>query len=145
MAREVAEALVKASYEHRVQDTKTRLAKEVAVVCKDYCTESWGVAMDRARVPADSEMRKVENIFFPKDIREIPNAVPLLEQFSTTQSFLLGVGEETQSLMMAKLSKDALTIRDVVDQAKDVELKSQAEDSQSKKADPKKDPPQAKA
>ena len=47
--------------------------------------------------------------------------------------------------MMAKLSKDALTIRDVVDQAKDVELKSQAEDSQSKKADPKKDPPQAKA
>ena len=145
MAREVAEALVKASYEHRVQDTKTRLAKEVAVVCKDYCTESWGVAMDRARVPADSEMRKVENIFFPKDIREIPNAVPLLEQFSTTQSFLLGVGEETQSPMMAKLSKDALTIRDVVDQAKDIELKSQAEDSQSKKADPKKDPPQAKA
>ena len=84
VAREVTEVVVKASYEHRVQDTKTRLAKEVAVVCRDYCTESWGVAMDRSRVPADSEMRRVENIFFPKDIREIPDVVPLLEQFSIT-------------------------------------------------------------
>ena len=47
--------------------------------------------------------------------------------------------------MMAKPSENALTIRDVIAQAKDTELKSQAEDSQSEKVDPKKDPPQAKA
>ena len=46
VAREAAEAAVKASYEHGVLDTKTRLTEEVAVVCKDYCTESWGVAID---------------------------------------------------------------------------------------------------
>ena len=52
---------MKASYERGVLDTK-----EVAVVCKDYYTESWGVAMDRAGVPANFELRKVENIFLPR-------------------------------------------------------------------------------
>ena len=47
MAREAAEVAVKASYERGVRDTETRLTEEVAVVCKDYCIESWGVAMDR--------------------------------------------------------------------------------------------------
>ena len=76
VAREAAEAAVKASYECGVLDTETRLAKEVVVVCRDYCTESWEVAMDRAGVPTNSELRKVENIFFPEDIREIPDTVP---------------------------------------------------------------------
>ena len=47
--------------------------------------------------------------------------------------------------MKAKPSKDTLTIKDVVSQDKEAELKSQAEDSQSEKVDPQKDPPQAKA
>ena len=47
--------------------------------------------------------------------------------------------------MKAKHSENALTIRDVVSQAKDVVLKSKAGDSQSEIADPKKDLPQAKA
>ena len=101
--------------------------------------------MDWTGVPIDSELRRVENIFFPEDIREISDAVPLPEQLPTTQALLLRVGEEIQPPMMAKPSEDALTIRDVIVQAKDAELKSQAEDSQSEKADPKKDPPQAKA
>ena len=40
VAREAVEAAVKASYKHGVLDTMTRLTEEVAVVCKDYCTES---------------------------------------------------------------------------------------------------------
>ena len=40
VAREAAEAAVKASYERGVLDMETRLSKEVAVVCKDYCTKS---------------------------------------------------------------------------------------------------------
>ena len=65
-----------ASYDRGVADMETRLAEEVAVVCRDYISESWGVAMDRVGVPADSELRRLENIFFPEDIRETTNIVP---------------------------------------------------------------------
>ena len=47
--------------------------------------------------------------------------------------------------MKVKPSEDALTIRDVVSQAKDVEAKSKAGDVHSEVANPKKDPHQAKA
>ena len=43
--------------------------------------------------------------------------------------------------MKAKSSEDALTIRDVVSQAKDVELKSQAKGPPSEKADSQNDLP----
>ena len=46
MAREAVEATMAAFYERGVLDMEARLAEEVAVVCKDYCIESWGVAMD---------------------------------------------------------------------------------------------------
>ena len=36
MAREAAEATVAASYKYRVVDTKTRLAKEVSGMARDY-------------------------------------------------------------------------------------------------------------
>ena len=90
--------------------------------------------MDRAGVPADFELRRVENIFFPEDIREILNMVPPTEQLLTTQarppdgevSKGAGADEEAQLSTKAKPSEDALIIRDVVSQAKDAELKSQA-------------------
>ena len=53
------------SYECGVADTEARLTDEVAAVCRDYITLSWGVALDRAAVPIDSDLRKIENIFFP--------------------------------------------------------------------------------
>ena len=40
VAKQAAEAAVKASYEHEVLDMEARLFEEVAIVCKDYCTES---------------------------------------------------------------------------------------------------------
>ena len=46
VAREAAEAAVRASYERGVHNTETRLAEEVAIVCKDYYTESWVVALN---------------------------------------------------------------------------------------------------
>ena len=153
VAREATEAAVKASYEHGVQDIETRLAKEVVVVCRDYCIELWGIAMDRVRVPANFELRRAKNIFFPKDIREITELVSPPEQLLTSQAPLpdaevskgAGVGKGAQSSMKAKPSEDALTIKDVVSQAKDAEAKSKAGDVHSEAANPKKDPPQAKA
>ena len=62
LAREAAEAAVAASYERGVADIEARLTEEVAGVCRDYVTESWGVAMDRAAVPANSDLRRLENI-----------------------------------------------------------------------------------
>ena len=50
--------------------------EEVAIVCRDYCAESWGVAMDWAGDPANSDLRRAKNIFFPKDIREILESDP---------------------------------------------------------------------
>ena len=79
MAREAAEVAVAASYEHGIADTEARLTEEVAAVYRDYITMSWGVALDQAAVPTDSDLRKIENIFFPEDIREIPGSVPLEE------------------------------------------------------------------
>ena len=84
VAKEAAEVAVKVSYERGVLDTETRLAEEVAVMYRDYCTESWEVAMDRAGVPVDSELRRADSIFFSEDIREIPGTVPLSKQLLTT-------------------------------------------------------------
>ena len=52
------------------------MVEEVVMVCRDYCTESWGVAMDRAGVPVDYELRRSKNVFFPEDIRETPSELP---------------------------------------------------------------------
>ena len=141
VAKDAVEAAVKTSYERGVLDTESRLAEEVVVVCRYYVTESQGVAMDQAEILADSELRKVENIFYLEDIRGTPSTIPPTKQPLITQapppdgevSKRAGVDEETQISTKAKPSKDALTIRDVVSQAKDAELKSQA--------DPKDPPP----
>ena len=55
----------------------------MATVCREYITLSWGVALDRAAVQADSDLRKIENIFFPEDVREIPDEVAPEEPLPT--------------------------------------------------------------
>ena len=122
VAREAIEAAVKASYEGGVQDTEARLLEEVAVVCKDNCTKSWGVAMDRAGVPADSKLRRAKSIHFLKDIWEILESDPPPKQLLSTQAPFpdaevfegVGVGKDAQPPMKDKPSEDSLTIRDMV-------------------------------
>ena len=150
MAREVSKVAETTSYE----ETEARLVEEVAGVCRVE-------ALNRVRVPTNSEFRRAENIFFPEDIWEVlvtlpplvADPIPHLEQFSITQAPPPDVGvstgarkdKEIQPLMKAKHSEDDLTIRDMVSKAKDAESKSKARDSQSKAADSKKDSHQAKA
>ena len=81
--------------------------------------------MDRAAVPADSNLRKIENIFFPEDIGEIPGSVPPKEPpFALTiaPNSLIpeekGGNEEVQPPTKDKSLENALTIRDVIAQAK---------------------------
>ena len=78
--------------------------------------------MDWAGVPVDSELRRLENIFFPEDIRETTNTVPPTGEPLTLQappfdnevSKGARVDEKVQPSAKAKPSKDAFTIRDVV-------------------------------
>ena len=145
LAREAAEAAVVASYEHSVMDIEARLTEEVAVVCRDYVTESWGVALDRAVVPADSDLRRIKNIFFPENIHEIPSSDPLQEPPSTPNTvpdptILEGKGknEEMQPPPKDTSSEDVLTIRDVVAQAKEAGPKPTARDDHPATEDPTK-------
>ena len=76
VAREATKAAKEAAYEHGVEETKTRLAEEVTVVCRDYCTEMYSEALNRVGVPTNFELRKAENVYFSEDIREDPTAPP---------------------------------------------------------------------
>jgi len=126
LVREAAEAVVATSYERGVADIEARLTEEVAMVCRDYITMSWGVALDQAAVLADSDLRKIENIFFPENIRKIPGSVPPEEPSSapsTAPDSLIPEekrgNKEVQPPAKDKSPEDALTIRDVVAQAKE--------------------------
>ena len=68
VAKETTKVAMTASYECGVEETEKRLAKKVAEVCRNYYTESWIEALNNAGVPADSELRKVERLFFPEHI-----------------------------------------------------------------------------
>ena len=89
--------------------------------------------MDRAVVPTDSDLRRIENIFFPKDIREVPGLDPPEEPPSAPTAVPDSVilegkwgNKEAQPPAKDKSPEDALIIRDVVAQAKDAEPKPTA-------------------
>ena len=148
LAREAAEAAVAASYERGVADTEARLTEEVATVCRDYIAMSWRVALDRAAVPADSDLKKIENIFFPKDIREIPGLVLPEEPVSvkvTTSDPLVPETEVVQPPAKDKSLEDTLIIRDVVAQAKETVSEPKAGGDQPEAEVPAKSSAQDKA
>ena len=72
LAKEVAEAEKQAAYMPRVEETQVRLTKELSVVCREYCGISWGKAIDVAGVPANSDLRRPEKIYYDPEIRELP-------------------------------------------------------------------------
>ena len=59
-----------------VQETQSRLTEEFSVVAKDYCDISWGKALDAARVPTDSGLKRPESIYYDPEIHELsdPNS-----------------------------------------------------------------------
>ena len=76
MAKEAAKAMEVAAYKRGVVETEARLTAEVTVVCRDYCVETYYKALDRAGVPADFDLRRVDKVYYPEDIREDPTALP---------------------------------------------------------------------
>ena len=114
-AQEVAAVAETSAYERGVLETETRLTAEVTAVCREYCAETYNQALDQAGIPADSDLRKVDQVYYPKDLRENttvpppPTALPLppLEQSLTTQEpardteVLAGVEKEKDGAMVA--------------------------------------------
>ena len=76
LVREVVEAEKKASYQLGEEETEAKLSEELPEVCKDYYSISWAHALDAVGVPADSTLRLPEKVFFPPEIREIPDDAP---------------------------------------------------------------------
>ena len=71
LVKEVAEAEKQAAYTLGVEETQARLTEELYAVCRDYCDISWGKALDVARVPVDSDLRRPKSIYYDLEIREL--------------------------------------------------------------------------
>ena len=56
-------------YDVRVAKIEETLRAEVPAVCRIYCTQTWDEALNRAGVEAFFELGKLENIYYPSDIR----------------------------------------------------------------------------
>ena len=72
LLKEATEAEKQAAYDLGVQETQSRLTEEFSAVARDYCDITWGKALDVAGVPADSNLRRPESIYYDSNIRELP-------------------------------------------------------------------------
>ena len=71
LAKEAVEAEKQAAYTLGVEETQVRLTEELSSVCREYCGISWGKALDVAGVPVDSDLRRLESIYYDPEIREL--------------------------------------------------------------------------
>ena len=72
LAKEAVEAEKQATYTLRVEETQARLTEEFSSVCKEYCSISWGKALNVAGVPVNFDLRRPESICYDPEIRELP-------------------------------------------------------------------------
>ena len=93
LAQEAAKATETSAYERGELETEAMLTAEVTVVCREYCAETYNQALDQAGIPADSDLRRVDQVYYPEDLKENTTApppsvalpLPPSEQFLTTQ------------------------------------------------------------
>ena len=72
LLKEATEAEKQAAYDLGVQETQSRLTEEFSAVARDYCDITWGKALDVAEIPANSNLRWPESIYYDSNIRELP-------------------------------------------------------------------------
>ena len=72
LLKEATEVEKQAAYALGVQETQSRLTEEFSTVARDYCNITWGKTLDVAGIPADSNLRQLESIYYDLDIRELP-------------------------------------------------------------------------
>ena len=76
VAQEAATAVETSAYERGVLETEARLTAEVTTVCREYCVETYNQALDRAGIPADSNLRRANQVYYLEDLRENTIAHP---------------------------------------------------------------------
>ena len=83
MAQEAATVAETSAYERGVLETEARLTAEVTVVCRKYYAETYNQALDQAGIPTNSDLRRVDQVYYPEDLRKNttapspPTALPL--------------------------------------------------------------------
>ena len=60
VAQEAAKATETSAYERGVLVTEARLTAEVTMVYREYCAETYNQALNRAGIPANSDLRRVD-------------------------------------------------------------------------------------
>ena len=114
MAQEGTTAAETSTYERGVLETEASLTAEVTMVCREYCTETYNQALDQAGIPADSDLRGADQIYYPEDLKESTTApsppaalpLPLAEQSLTTQEPSQG----TEAPAEAEKEKDGAVV-----------------------------------
>ena len=76
LLKEAAETEKQATYTLGMEETQARLTEEFSAICRDYCDISWAKALDVAGVPADSDLRRPESIYYDPEICKLsdPNS-----------------------------------------------------------------------
>ena len=69
MAEREKDEVEQHGYDVGVADIEDALKAEVPTVCRAYCAQTWEEALNRVRIDTSSELRKLENVFFPPAIR----------------------------------------------------------------------------
>ena len=154
VAQEAATVTETSAYEHGVLETEVKLTAEVTVVCRKYCAETYNQALDQAGILLNSDLRRVDQVYYPEDLKENTTAPPPPpEQPLTTPELSQGAEvpagaekekngavvasqieekvkekekgkEKAKNKANANPSEDALTIGDMVSKAKATKSKS---------------------
>ena len=99
VTQEAAIAAETSAYERGVLETEARLTVEVTAVCKEYCTETYNQALDWVGILVDFDLRRVDQVYYPEDLRE--NTIVALPPPAT-----LLLPSPEQSLSAQKPSQD---------------------------------------
>ena len=76
VAQEAATVIETSAYEHGVLETEVKLTAEVTVVCRKYCAETYNQALDQAGILLNSDLRRVDQVYYPEDLKENTTAPP---------------------------------------------------------------------
>ena len=76
VAQEAATTAETLAYERGMLEVETRLTAEVTAVCREYYAETYSQALDRVGIPADSDLRRTDQVYYPEDLREDPTPPP---------------------------------------------------------------------
>ena len=76
VAQEATIAAETSAYERGVLEMETRLTAEVTAICREYCAETYNQALDRAGIPANSNLRRTNQVYYLEDLRENTTTPP---------------------------------------------------------------------